>query len=177
MKKYLNKKTFCLAGAAVLLAGSVTVGSALAYFTTYATASGGAEVSLGFTQTEPEEEVYNKTKHIVISNEGDFECFVRVKILAGEKYKDVLNIYGEGWTQDASADENGFYYYTYKDPVVPGEKTPDELVAEIGIDSVDSTEDFNVIVIQESTPVLYDQEGNPYADWNVILDTVQDNYS
>lgn len=39
------------------------------------------------------------------------------------------------------------------------------------------TDDFNVIVIQECTPVLYDENGNPYADWNVILDTKQDSYN
>ena len=40
----MKKQSFCLAAAALLLAGSMTVGSAIAYFTTYATASGGAEV-------------------------------------------------------------------------------------------------------------------------------------
>ena len=27
-------------------------------------------------------------------------------------------------------------------------------------------EAFNVIVVQECTPVLYDENGNAYADWN-----------
>ena len=98
MKKYLDKRTLCLAGAAILLAGSTAVGSAMAYFTTYATASGGAEVSLGFTQTIPEETIYNGAKHIVIKNQGDYGCFVRVKVLTGDQYKDILDIHGDGWT-------------------------------------------------------------------------------
>lgn len=30
---------------------------------------------------------------------------------------------------------------------------------------------FNVIVIYESTPVMYNEDGTPYADWNAVLDT------
>ena len=39
---------------------------------------------------------------------------------------------------------------------------------------MDSTEDFNVIVIQECTAVLYDENGNPYADWDRIADSSED---
>ena len=27
---------------------------------------------------------------------------------------------------------------------------------------------FNVVVIQECTPVVYDEEGNPTADWTTV---------
>ena len=30
---------------------------------------------------------------------------------------------------------------------------------------------FNVVVIYESTPVLYREDGTPYADWNAVLDS------
>lgn len=173
----MGRKSLCLAGAALLLAGSVTVGSAIAYFTTYATASGSAQVSLGFTETEPDEEVSNWTKRIVIDNTGDHECYVRVKALAGNKYQDHLEISGPGWTEG----EGGYYYYS---GVVPaGGSTPgnpndsnDPDVLRVKINNMESTEDFNVIIIQESTPVLYDEEGKPYADWNMVLDSVQDQY-
>ena len=33
-------------------------------------------------------------------------------------------------------------------------------------------EEFNVVVIQECTPILYDEDGNAYADWdNVVTDS------
>ncbi len=176
MKKYLDKRTLCLTGAAILLAGSTAVGSAMAYFTTYATASGGAEVSLGFTQTVPEEKIYDGAKHIVIKNQGDYGCFVRVKVLTGDKYKNILDIHGDGWTKDAQPDNEGFYFYTYKEMLPPDGSTA-ELTAEIKVESLESTDDFNVIVVQESTPALYDEKGNPYADWNVILDTVREDYN
>ena len=40
MKKSFNKKNLCLAAAALTLTAGLSVGSAMAYFTTYATASG-----------------------------------------------------------------------------------------------------------------------------------------
>ena len=83
----MKKQSFCLAAAALLLAGSVTVGSAIAYFTTYATASGGAEVELGFTTTEPNEEIKEGSKHIKVENTGANDCFVRVRILYGDRYE------------------------------------------------------------------------------------------
>ena len=42
---------------------------------------------------------------------------------------------------------------------------------------MDSEESFNVIVVQECTPVLYDEEGNPYADWNRVMDSDQTVYA
>ncbi len=178
MKKYLNKKCLCLAGAAFLLAGSVTVGSAMAYFTTYATASGGAQISLGFTETVPREEIpiVDWTKRISVDNTGSVDCFVRVKIFAGEKFREHLdeNISGEGWTKGQEPDENGYFYYYYDQVVPAGGTTENQLTAHI--DNMESTEDFNVIVVQESTPVLYDADGSPYADWNVVLDSVRNSY-
>lgn len=90
MKKSFNKKNLCLAAAALTLTAGLSVGSAMAYFTTYATASGGGTVSLGSTTIIPEEEVVNMEKRISVKNTGDYECFVRVKVLAGDKYKDGL---------------------------------------------------------------------------------------
>ena len=53
----LHKKPLVLAAAAIALTGSLTVGSAVAYFTTYATAQGGVTMNMGFTETKPQEEV------------------------------------------------------------------------------------------------------------------------
>ena len=83
MKKYPDKKTIALAAAAFALILSLGIGSAMAYFTTYATANGGVQINLGFTTTKPDEEVSDWTKHIQITNTGDHECYIRVKALAG----------------------------------------------------------------------------------------------
>ena len=164
MKKKFSKKSLCLAAAALALTAGLSVNSAMAYFTTYATAAGGVTISLGSTTTVPEETVSDWTKHIVIKNTGDFECYVRVKVFAGDKYQDGLKYQGcEIWSRG-----EGYYYY-YSDVVPAGGET-EEL--QVKIDSKDSEEEFNVIVAQECTPVLYDDQGNPYADWNAKQEEV-----
>ena len=41
----------------------------------------------------------------------------------------------------------------------------------VHIDNMDSEDNFNVIVVQESTPVLYDENDQPYADWSRVMDS------
>ena len=94
MKKKFNKKSLCLAAAALALTAGLSVNSAMAYFTTYTTAAGDVTISLGSTVTIPEETVSDWTKHIVIKNTGDYECYVRDESFAGEKYQDGLQYQG-----------------------------------------------------------------------------------
>lgn len=172
MKKNFSKKSLCLAAAALALTASLSVGSAMAYFTTYATAEGGVAVSLGTTVTEPQETVSDWTKHITIQNTGDYDCFVRVKVFAGSKYQSGLVFSDEDgkW----SPGEGDYYYYS---DVVPAGGSSGELQVKINFDYEEVKEDFNVIVAQECTRVLYNEEGNPYADWNVIVDSGQETYN
>ena len=166
----MKKKNLCLAAAALTLAMGVSVGGAMAYFTTYAAASGGASLSLGNTVTVPEEQVVDWTKHVTIQNTGDVDCFVRVRAFAGEKYQDGLTYADDNgkW----SPGEDGYYYYS---DVVPAGGEAEEL--RIGVNNMDSEESFNVIVVQESTPALYDEQGNPYADWNRVMDSSKTVYT
>ena len=164
MKKKFNKKSLCLAAAALALTAGISVNSAMAYFTTYTTAAGDVTISLGSTVTIPEEKVSDWTKHIVIKNTGDYECYVRVKIFAGEKYQDGLVYQG---SQKWSPGEEDYYYYS---DIVPAGGETEEL--QVKIDSKDSEEEFNIIVAQGCTPVLYDDEGKPYADWNAKQEEV-----
>ena len=157
MKK-MNRKTICLAVAALLLVGGLTVGNAMAYFTAFDTASGAVELDLGFTETIPNETVENRTKTITVTNNGDYDCYVRLKALTGAKYDGCLEYTGADWSNE------GEYYY-YDGILAPGAST-----SEIVIDINDAFEladsDFNVIIIQECSPVHYDSEGNPEADWD-----------
>ena len=81
-KRY--KKNLCLAAAALTLTASLGVGRAMAYFTTYATAAGGASLSLNNTVTIPEEDVVNWTKNVTIQNTGETDCYVRVQVFTGQ---------------------------------------------------------------------------------------------
>lgn len=160
--------TVCgLAAAGLLLITGISAGKALAYFTTYASAGGRVQLALGFTQTETNDDVRDWTKHISIQNTGDQACFVRVKVFAGEKYLDYLEYSQAG--QNTWRLEDGYWYY---DRILAPQETTEELLAALNRVKVEDSmeaEEFNVIVVQEYTPVLYDAEGNPYADWNLAV--------
>ena len=160
----LSKKSLCLAAAALTLTAGISAGTAMAYFTTYTEASGGVTLNMGFSETIPKEDFSNWTKHVSVENTGDYDCYVRVKALAGSKYQDGLQ-YSDSdgkWTPG----EDGYYYYS--DLIAPGESTS---VLDIRIDSKESDASFNVVVVQESTKVLYNENNEPYADWTQIADT------
>ncbi len=168
-------KTICLSGAALVLTVGLTVGSAMAYFTTYATSEGQVTLSLGFAQTEIEEKVVAGKKEIKLTNTGDQDCYVRLKALTGDVYKDSI-IYSEQdgagkWTPGGAVD--GYYYYS--DIVAAGQATT-QIDISFAFPEGEDPAGFNVIIIQESTPVLYDENGNPYADWAGKVDVSQSVY-
>ena len=68
---------------------------------------------------------------------------------------------GTQWT----IGDDGYWYY---ESVLPaGETTKQELNISYQFPSGDEkASEFNVVVIQECTPVLFDANGNAYADWN-----------
>lgn len=61
----LHKKPLIMAAATLALTGTLAVGSAMAYFTTYSTAGGGVKMNMGFTETVPKEDVDENGKHIM----------------------------------------------------------------------------------------------------------------
>ena len=173
-----------LAAATVLTVG---VNSALAYFTTYTTAEGGIPIHLG-DRTEIEESFSNKIKHITITSEAGSEpVYIRARAFCtryGYSYQSVVD---GAWTENPGdnhripdADKGQYWYYT---SIVKGGESTSTLDVIIDIPSqtdpavpgqpaLEDGDSFNVIVIYESTPVRYDENGNPYADWNEKLDVV-----
>jgi hypothetical protein len=168
--KLLKNKTFWLATIAVVLCASVSVPSAMAYFTTYVKAEGGYEITLG-DETEIEEDVKDMTKSISIKNTGETDCYVRVKVFCGSE----LNITYSGAVDDSgnqywTLDDDGYWYY--KDILKVGSSS-EVLNAKINLPE-DYKDKFNVVVVQECTPVLYKEDGTAYADWNAKVDTKTD---
>ncbi|MDD3401981.1 MAG: hypothetical protein PHQ72_01310 [Hespellia sp.] len=167
MMKRINKKTILLSGAAFALTASLSVGSAFAYFTTYANSKGTVPVKMGFTETVPQEKVDQDGKHVTIKNTGKYDCYVRVKVFA-----DIAVTYqgGADWTQG-----DGDYWY-YGSILPAGGETPELLVSYSYPDTEveNPTEEFNIIVVQECTPVVYDDNGDPKPDWNHVITTQQD---
>ncbi|WP_434309831.1 hypothetical protein [Hominifimenecus sp. rT4P-3] len=166
----MKKRNIYLAALCLLLVLSASMESSLAYFTTNAAAQGGYSLELGKT-TIHEDPVVDWTKRITVTNtsgEAALPVYIRIKAFAGSKYT-LLYSDSEGkWSPGAE----GYYYY--RDIVGGGESTD---VLNIKIEGVPRSEEiteaesFNVAVIYESTPVLYDAAGVPYADWNVKLNS------
>ena len=66
MRRKWNKKPVVLAAAALVLTASAFADDAMAYFTTYSSATGSVTMDLGFTETVPEEKVDAEGKHVRI---------------------------------------------------------------------------------------------------------------
>ena len=121
MKKQLKKPFLMMAVTALVLVGTLKVGGAMAYFTTYSTASGSVQMNMGFTQTIPHEEVDSRGKHVSVENTGDYDCFVRVRAFAPSDITLSYQPEDSGWTDGG----DGFWYY---DQILPaGETTATKL--------------------------------------------------
>ena len=172
MRGNMKKKTIILTAAAAALAAGLSVGSALAYFTSYCTAEGAVAMDMGFTRTEIHEEV-QEGKHITVENVGDYDCFVRVRAFAPDSVTLTYSAEEGGWTDGG----DGYWYY---DGILPAGSTTSEILVSYtlpagpGADE-ELTEDewnqwlINIIVVQECTPVVYDENGNPYGDWDYVI--------
>lgn len=154
-------KLLVLSLAALSLVAATGAQDTMAYFTTYVTAGGSEIVRLG-AQTEIHEDVSNMTKHVSIQNVSQTnDCFVRVKVFHGDglsvTYTDTS---GNGDWYDGT---DGYWYYK---PIVPAGGSTAVLDVKINLPAGFNKDEFNVVVIQECTPVLYDNNGNASADWS-----------
>lgn len=141
-----------------------------AYFTTYAFAKGGLQIALGPTKNRIEDNYERGKKEVGIQNTGDeFDCYVRVKVLAPQWMWDdgILSdegISGEGWSKN---DEDGYWYYNAI--LKPGETSNSLFVTTDWMKTGEELEEFkqscDVVIVDEFTMVRYDENGDPWADW------------
>lgn len=161
--KFMEKygRLIAMSAAALGMTAALTVESSLAYFTTYVSAGGGEVVNLG-SSTVIDEEVEQMTKLITITNPSDrSDCFVRVKVFSGTSV--TAEVSGDSnWRHG----EDDYWYYT---PVLAAGASTTVLNAKINIPEGFDKDNFNVVVIQECTPVVYDEAGNATADWNMVI--------
>lgn len=127
-------------------------------------------MDMGFTDTTIDEEIEGGTKVITIRNTGDYDCYVRVRIFADSviDYDALMrNTAGDGW----DLRDDGYWYY---EPILgpkdaDGNPTRTESLyidyADLLPDDFQEGQEVNIIVVYESTPVIYDSEGNTDADW------------
>lgn len=168
----MKKKMISLVACAGILVAGLSVKPAMAYFTDYASASGNIEIAVDDTHSTVEESGEGQQKIIVIDNDMATKAFVRVQVVLPEGITAAMD--GEKTSEEDWTLKDGYYYYS---KVLEGKsKTTTEdstspLVLEIDVTNAVQTgeneyADFNVIVIPESAKVLYDENGNPYADWS-----------
>ena len=162
----MKKREWCLAALAFVLTLTAAVGRGWAYFTTYTEARGSYTISLG-DETTVEEDFSAWTKHVTIKNSDDSEpVFVRAKAFCGSEYSLMYSDASGKWTPNS----DGYYYYS---DVVPGGGSTESLdikIENVPTDVKDSAS-FHVVVVYETTPVLYHEDGTAYADWERKVDT------
>ena len=164
------------AALAMSLALGMGAAPAWAYFTDTHHADGGLPIK-GQPDVEIHEWYAQATKHVVIANDAETGAppvYVRAKVQTSLPFTAA----GSNWTTEPDA--NGWYYYETE--LAAGAET-EELTVGITFPTVKSEEEpngavygdnYSVIVLYESVPVIHDEEGNLIiydADGNPIDDS------
>lgn len=161
----MKRKWLYLIAALAITLSITAVKPAMAYFTDTMTAEGIIPIKITDGKTKIKETVSEMTKHVVISNTGDYDVFVRVKVIAPDSC-DIIETLNEGWSKG-----EGDYFY-YSDPIAPGGETATELELKI---VNHSEQDFNVVVVQEAVKAIYNSDGSAKpSDWNATISTTNE---
>ena len=179
----MKKLQYSLTVLALLCILFCSIKGAMSYFTTYAEARGGIPVHLQ-EQTRIREDVSDWTKNLVIHNEDpDVRVYVRAKAFISSDYTGTLEIQGENWTKGETDETGSFYDYgkiLEPDNGIKWEEDPnhpydDTTTLSIHFEHPEDPEvnsSFNVVVVYESVPVEYDDQGNELPpDWSKNVKT------
>ena len=178
----MRKRNLILITLVLALILCASIQPTIAYFTSYARAKGGHKVTLGDTTTITET-FSSWTKKVTITNSaGSAPVFIRAKVLYEGPY--TIAVSGTGWT----GAQDGYYYYgssaSNLTMLEGGQKTENPLCVKIeGVPSEKSSdgtsnpafqqlkdgESFSVVVVYESTPVRYHEDGTAYANWDAEI--------
>lgn len=185
----MKKRSIILTVLVFALIICATIQPTISYFTTYVRAKGGHQVSIGDTTTISEK-YSNFKKEVKITNKvGSEPVYIRAKVIFTDlNGKEIADIGGEGWTAKQG---DGYYYYSSVNPTTSTITVNGRSVnAMTGLTALDGGETtsvlnvefenlqpekpekgfgINVTVVYESTPVRYDTNGNPYADWDAKI--------
>lgn len=160
MKAIMSNKKIMLSVLALMLVLTATIGTTLAYFTTFTSAEGRHPISLGTTTTTTEIiDGVNKEITITNSNPGN-DAYIRVKAFYGSD-ADVTMV-GSDWKQG----EDGWWYYNKI--LAPGETTSMiKAFVEIKEDAADK---FDIVVVHESIQAFDPSVSAIDANWDDVLD-------
>ena len=193
-------RTALLTATAIMLVMSAVMGSAWAYFTTYTRAKGGHVLHMGHEEYDDEEfSNWLKTLNITVTKDSK-PVYIRARAFSAQYPlflsenkvdEDVPGIEGvvvdSNNTKWVSRENDDFIYYT--DLVAPLRDKDGKLLDTavdplyVKINNVPKNEmegamkgdEFNVIIVYETTEVQYDSAGNPLpwdqVDWTKKVDT------
>lgn len=159
----MKKRTLILAVLAVVLVLSSSIGSAVAYFTTYAKARGGYVIHLG-GKTEITEEWLQGEKVVRITNVPDSEndkgkhpVFVRARAFFDSSLK-----ISYASDQEGAWKEDGAFCY-YQTALYAGDTSSPlkiRVFAKEG-EKFKAGETADVVVVYESVPAVFKADGSP----------------
>lgn len=197
-KKWNALRTALLTAVAVMLVLSAVMGSAWAYFTTYARAKGGYPIVLGHEEHD-DEEFSNWEKKLSITVSKDSRpVYLRARAFYSD---DESLLFSDEVISDEITDDSGcvhnnwqkngeWWYYTkligpgYTDAVERNEdgsataKTLHVKIKDVPANENEGAivgDEFNVIIVYEATEVQYDKNGDPLnwkdVDWTKKVNT------
>lgn len=140
-------------------------GTAFAYFTDYVYAAGSKTLDLEY-QTEIHEEMDGLNKSIHMENTGNTEVFTRIQLFYGNADGVSAEVApGEGWTRtsgEGDMPETWEYAKVLAPQGQPGNTTSDLTV---NVTADHAIHDFDIIVIGQTSPVVYDGEEPQPSIW------------
>ena len=153
----MNKRRLLLALLAVIMVLSVSIGPALAYFSTYTVAEGKKPIKV-VPDTTIDEDVANETqKSVTVTNAGNAPCFVRAKAFAPASVT-LGTAGGNGWSA-----QNGEGFWVYGEVLMPGESTGKLVIPISGIPAAANEGDsLNIAVVYESTTAIWNDSTGEY---------------
>lgn len=167
----MNKTNKLLVLLALILIVTLSIGPAFAYFTDSVQTDGAETVVLGSKGEIGEEMDQGPGTHIkrvAVTNTGDVPMFVRAKVF----YAPELTVAVSGWIRQGTDPAGGFEtaYYLYDGVVEPGDTASGLTVTITGFPTDGEEGDkLNVVVVYESVPVLYDENGEAVMDWDQAI--------
>lgn len=127
---------------------------------------GSIDVKMAKTNSDINQKFIDDKMQICLRNIDDSSCYVRLKIFSPTLVN--IDVFGNNWTRST----DGYWYYN--NIVEPGYES-EILQLKLNIDSK-LKETFNIVIIDEVTEVLYNEDGTEYADRSRILNTTTEIY-
>ena len=143
----------------VILIACMSVGAAHAYFTDSVDVKGGYVLNIGYTP--PIYERIDGNKHVWFQSEKNAPTvFVRARAYTGAAFQTYLKYTpGENWVIGATGE---FYYYIL--PLEAEGKTTElqiNVTSQLFPSGALPGDEINVIVVYESTPAIFTEDGEP----------------